>query len=77
MIDVLPRGLPGRQVRLLQQLAVTPSLTRLDYETLVGISHTTSQQDLTDLQSAGLLVRYGRGRSSRYSLSPEFPSKNG
>ena len=74
--STLPPGLPGRQVRLLQQLTITPSMTRLDYETLVGISHTTAQQDLTEMLAAGLLVRYGRNRSSRYSLNPHFPSKN-
>ncbi|HEY8693543.1 MAG TPA: helix-turn-helix transcriptional regulator [Chloroflexota bacterium] len=70
---ILPRGMPGRQVRLLRQLALTPSLTRLDYQTLVGISHTTAKQDLTELLAAGLIDRYGRGRSCRYSLSAQFP----
>jgi len=64
----LPRGLPQRQARFLLLLAQFPALDRGDYQTLSGVSHTTAERDLRALQAAGLIVRCGQGRATRYAL---------
>ena len=68
MPDAWPKGLPRRHIHLLIALEDHSSLTRRDYETLTGVSHTTAQADLAELLAAGLIVRLGKARSSRYAL---------
>jgi predicted DNA-binding transcriptional regulator YafY len=64
----IPPGLQRRQANLLSLLAVTPSLSRADYQQLCGISHNTAARDLAELLAARLLARIGAGPSSRYYL---------
>ncbi|GEM_PF-3103777 len=64
----LPRGLPKRCATFLLHLSVAPSLQRVDYQVLTGVSHTTAKRELSDMLAAGLIVRAGRGRATRYSL---------
>jgi hypothetical protein len=45
------------------------SLTRSEYERLTGVGRSQAAYDLSDLVSAGLLVRVGGGRSTRYVLA--------
>ena len=47
------------------------SLTRTEYARLTGVAHSQASCDLSELVSAGLVVRVGRGRSTRYELAPE------
>lgn len=65
---LLPPGLPRRQARFVALLAVQPSLTRVDYQTLAGISRNTAQHDLEELVATRLIRRLGRGPSCRYCL---------
>lgn len=45
------------------------SLTRSEYERLTCVGRSQAAHDLSELVSAGLLVRVGRGRSTRYMLA--------
>lgn len=49
------------------------SLTRTEYARLTGVTRSQASHDLSELVSAGLVVRVGRGRSARhwYELTPE------
>jgi len=47
------------------------SLTRSDYERLTAVGRSQAAQDLSELVSAGRLVRIGGGRSTRYALPYE------
>jgi len=51
------------------------SLTRNEYERLTGAGRSQAASDLSDLVSAGLLVRVGGGRSTRYVLAHEPASQ--
>jgi hypothetical protein len=51
------------------------SLTRSEYERLTGAGRSQAAYDLADLVSAGLFVRVGRGRSTRYVLAHEPASQ--
>ncbi|HEY8695476.1 MAG TPA: hypothetical protein VIR57_22325 [Chloroflexota bacterium] len=71
----LPRGLPRRQACFLLHLANFPALDRRDYQALSGVSHTTAEHDLQALHAAGLIVRRGQGRATRYALkTPDEPA---
>jgi hypothetical protein len=63
------------QLKPSQRLAVdslaradTPDLTRARYEELTGVSRSQAAYDLAELVEAGLLVRVGGGRATRYRL---------
>jgi DNA-binding transcriptional ArsR family regulator len=47
------------------------SLTRTEYARLTGLARSQASCDLSELVSAGLVVRVGRGRSTRYELAHE------
>lgn len=47
------------------------SLTRSEYERLTGVGRSQAAYDLAELVAAGLLVRVGGGRSTRYVLAHE------
>jgi DNA-binding transcriptional ArsR family regulator len=47
------------------------SLTRTEYARLIGVARSQASCDLSELVSAGLVVRVGRGRSTRYELAHE------
>jgi len=61
------------QQRALQTLESEPgtSITRSQYERLGSVGRSQSAQDLSELVAAGLLVRIGRGRTTRYVLAHE------
>jgi DNA-binding transcriptional ArsR family regulator len=61
------------QRRALLALASEPGgvLTRAVYERLNGVGRSQAASELSELVSAGLLVRVGRGRSVRYELAPD------
>ena len=61
------------QQRALLALESEPgaSLTRSKYERLTGAGRSQAAYDLSELVSAGLLVRVGGGRSTRYVLAHE------
>jgi hypothetical protein len=71
--------LRAAQRRALQALASEPgaALTRADYAVLTGVSPSEAAADLSELVSAGLLVRVGRGRAGRYELAPEAGRSDG
>ncbi len=66
-------GLKSAQRRALVELEAAPgaSLTRSEYERLTGVGRSQAAYDLAELVSAGLLVRIGGGRSTRYVLMHE------
>ncbi|MBV8429626.1 MAG: hypothetical protein JO244_00565, partial [Solirubrobacterales bacterium] len=66
---LLPPGLPARQTQFLCVLATRPSLTRADYQRLVGISVKTAKADIADLIGQDLVVPIGAGRTRRYAPS--------
>jgi DNA-binding transcriptional ArsR family regulator len=49
-------------------------LTRARYEELTGVSRSQAAYDLAELVEAGLLVRIGAGRSTRYRVAPSSDS---
>jgi Domain of unknown function (DUF4115) len=49
-------------------------LTRARYEELTGVSRSQAAYDLAELVEAGLLVRIGAGRATRYRLVPASDS---
>ena len=61
------------QRRALMALESEPgaSLTRGEYERLTGAGRSQAAYDLSELVSAGLFVRVGGGRSTRYVLAHE------
>jgi DNA-binding transcriptional ArsR family regulator len=65
--------LAAAQRRALLVLASEPgaSLTRAEYARLTGVARSRASLDLSELVSAGLVVRVGRGRSTRYELAHE------
>ena len=65
--------LTAAQRRALLVLASEPgaSLTRAEYARLIGVARSQASYDLSELVSAGLVVRIGRGRSTRYELAHE------
>ena len=69
------------QLKPAQQVALgalasgdAPDLTRARYEELTGVSRSQAAYDLAELVEAGLLVRIGAGRSTRYRLAPASDS---
>jgi hypothetical protein len=65
------------QLKPAQQLALgalaradATDLTRARYQELTGVSRSQAAYDLAELVEAGLLVRVGAGRSTRYRLAP-------
>ena len=69
------------QLKPAQQVALgalasgdAPDLTRARYEELTGVSRSQAAYDLAELVEAGLLVRVGAGRSTRYRLAPSSDS---
>jgi hypothetical protein len=70
MYIYLPRGLPPRHAQFLLLLAVRTSLTRADYQRLIGVSHATAKRDLASLAADGLLLPLGTARARRYTLGP-------
>ena len=69
--------LKSAQRRALVALESEPGafLTRTEYERLTGAGRSQAAYDLSELVSAGLLVRVGGGRSTRYVLAHEPASK--
>jgi Domain of unknown function (DUF4115) len=59
------------QRQALDSLARTdaPDLTRARYQELTGVSRSQAAYDLAELVEAGLLVRVGGGRATRYRLA--------
>jgi hypothetical protein len=49
-------------------------LTRSRYQELTGVSRSQAAYDLAELVEAGLLVRIGAGRATRYRLAPASDS---
>jgi len=62
------QGLNERQIRALEYLTTTPSLTRQKYSELCQTSTRTAARDLRDLLERGLIEQHGGGRWVRYSL---------
>ena len=65
---------PAQQVAL-ESLAGADArdLTRARYEELTGVSRSQAAYDLAELVEAGLLVRIGAGRATRYRLASAAP----
>ena len=53
------------------------SLTRTEYARLTRVARSQASCDLSELVSAGLVVRVGRGRSTRYELALWTPGGTG
>jgi hypothetical protein len=66
----LPRGLPTRQANFICLLVDRPSLTRADYQRLIGVSYATAKRHLAELCALGWIDSHGTTRSRRYSLNP-------
>jgi ATP-dependent DNA helicase RecG len=62
------QGLNERQIRALEYLTTTPSLTRQKYSEMCQTSTRTAARDLRDLLERGLIEQHGGGRWVRYSL---------
>ena len=69
------------QLKPAQQLALSAlaevdatDLTRARYEELTGVSRSQAAYDLAELVEAGLLVRIGAGRATRYRLAAAHDS---
>jgi hypothetical protein len=71
--------LTAAQRRALLVLASKPgaSLTRTEYARLNGVARSQASHDLSELALAGLLVRVGRGRSTRYEHAQEAAAQQG
>ena len=69
--------LKSAQQRALLALESEPgtSLTRSEYERLTGVGRSQAAYDLSELVSAGRLMRVGGGRSTRYVLAHEPASQ--
>lgn len=66
-------ALSDRQQKLIERLRVAPSITNREYAALVGVSVPTAWRDLSELETAGLIARSGRGRNSTYHLPGRLP----
>jgi hypothetical protein len=64
-----------RRVLLALESQRGTSLTRGEYERLTGVARSQAAYDLSELVSAGLLIRVGGGRSTRYVLAHEPASQ--
>ena len=71
------RRFEAGQLKPAQQLALgalaridATDLTRARYQELTGVSRSQAAYDLAELVEAGLLVRIGAGRATRYHLPP-------
>lgn len=71
------RELKTAQRRALLALESEPgaSLTRSEYEGLTGAGRSQAAYDLSELVSAGLLIRLGGGRATRYVLAHEHAAR--
>ena len=74
-------GLEAAQLKPAQQVALgsltradATDLTRARYQELTGVSRSQAAYDLAELVEAGLLVRIGAGRATRYRLAPASDS---
>jgi len=69
--------LKSAQRRALRALESEPGtfLTRSEYERLTGVGRSQAAYDLSELVSAGRLIRVGGGRSTRYVLAHEPASQ--
>lgn len=74
--SVTPELKPAQR-RALLTLESEPgaSLTRSEYERLTGVGRSQAAADLSELVTAGLLVRAGGGRSTRYVHAHEPATK--
>ena len=71
------RRFEAGQLKPAQQLALgalaridATDLTRARYQEFTGVSRSQAAYDLAELVEAGLLVRIGAGRATRYHLPP-------
>jgi hypothetical protein len=67
----------GAQLKPAQQMALgalagadATDLTRARYQEITGVSRSQAAYDLAELVDAGILVRTGAGRATRYRLAP-------
>ena len=74
-------GLEAAQLKPAQQVALgsltradATDLTRARYQELTGVSRSQAAYDLAELVEAGVLVRIGAGRATRYRLAPASDS---
>ena len=69
--------LKSAQRQALRALESEPGtfLTRSEYERLTGVGRSQAAYDLSELVSAGRLIRVGGGRSTRYALAHEPASQ--
>jgi Fic family protein len=67
---VLDAPLSQRQRKALRELLDRPSFSRKDYQDAGGsdVPQRTAQHDLQDLVSRGIVVKEGKGPSTRYRL---------
>lgn len=63
-----PEGLNERQLRALEMVRVTGSISTSEYCAATGTSPSTGLRDLTELVERGLLVGRGKRRAKRFYL---------
>jgi len=62
-------SLNPRQIKLLDHLRQSGGrISNNEYQTLFGVSKRTASNDLSELESHGLLIVEGAGRATRYRL---------
>ena len=67
---ILDAPLSQRQRKALRELLERPNFSRKDYQDAGGsdVPQRTAQHDLQDLVSRGIVVKEGKGPSTRYRL---------
>jgi predicted HTH transcriptional regulator len=58
----------ARQEKVLQYLADHGTITRQEYRNLFHVSVRQSSRDLTEMVEKGIVIRLGRGHTTRYQL---------
>lgn len=64
------KGLNKRQLRAMQIIAEHGSTTNREYREAFGVSHKTAHLELSILESKGLVLIEGQGRSTSYVIDP-------
>ncbi len=58
----------ARQEKALRYLAEHGTITRREYRNLFHVSERQSSRDLTEMMEKGMVIRLGRGHTTRYQL---------
>jgi ATP-dependent DNA helicase RecG len=65
-------GLNDRQIEIIKYLRKRESITSSEYVEMFGITGRQARMDLSQLVSAGLILKIGRARQTKYRFNPEI-----